>query len=183
MTTQSNIKNAATAKRYAGALLSLARENGMLEEFDLDLTKVSDIFNSSDELKSALQHPAVPLDAKKDIISTLFSKEVSEKTMNFLYMLHEKNRFDILPSILDFYRDLKNKEQNILPLTITSAVEIPDKLKDILLKKLTGKFSKEIVPEYRIDKDIIAGLIIQSQDSVIDISYKNKFEEMKKQLI
>jgi len=163
--------------------LSLAKENGQLETFEFELQKIADGIISSNELKGVLEHPAVSLEVKKEIISDLYSKEVSEKTMNFVYLLLERNRAGILPSILDFYKDLKNKEENVLYLTITSAVEIPENLKNLLQKKLTAKFSKSIVPEYKIDNNIIAGLIIQSQDNVIDISYKTKFEEMKKQLI
>ena len=183
MITQSDIKNAAVARRYSGALLDLAKENGMLKEFEDELQKIADGLGASEELAGILQHPTVSLDKKKEIAFELFSKVVSEKTMNFVYLLLEKNRIGILPSVLNFYRDLKNKEEKVLYLTVTSAVEIPDDLRTSLLKKLKDKFSKDIVPEYIVDESIIAGLIIKSQDNVIDISYRTKFENMKKQLI
>lgn len=183
MITQEDIKCATIAKRYAGALLELVEERSIDPSVENLLQDVSEALTTSQDLKNTLMHPAVDLNAKKELITELFAKDVDPKIFGFLNLLLEQNRIDILPSILNFYKDLKNQKEGILTLTITSAVEIPDEMKNVLVDKLQNKFSKRVLPQYVVDESIIAGLIIQSADNVIDESYKTKFENMQKHLI
>ena len=44
------------------------------------------------------------------------------------------------------------------------------------------KLSKKVIPEYKIDENIIGGLLIELDDKTIDCSLKTKFDNMKKQL-
>ena len=75
-----------------------------------------------------------------------------------------------------------NKEKNIVKPVITSAVELDNNQKSVLLSKLESKLNKKVEPEYVISSDIIGGLVIEIEDKTIDCSLKAKFDNMQKQL-
>ena len=51
-----------------------------------------------------------------------------------------------------------------------------------MIEKISSKLSKNIIPEYKTDKEIIGGIIVEIGDKTIDCSLKTKFENMRKQL-
>jgi len=87
MITQSDIKNANIAKRYAKALLELAQENGIMLQIHDELQSICEIFSSSPELKQVLLHPAVDMQRKKDVINSLFSQKINDKLLSFINLL------------------------------------------------------------------------------------------------
>ena len=57
-------------------------------------------------------------------------------------------------------------------------------VKEIAKKtKLSQKTSKLLQPNYKIDEDLLAGVVIKFEDKVIDSSIRNRFEKMKQNLL
>ena len=56
-------------------------------------------------------------------------------------------------------------------------------IKNNVKQKLENKFNKTILLNYLVDESIIGGLIIKTQDKIIDGSLKNKYERLKNSLI
>ena len=57
-----------------------------------------------------------------------------------------------------------------------------DEIKEIK-KELFNKFGSKINLDYKIDKDLISGLIIQVGSIMIDSSMKNKLKQIKSKMI
>ena len=66
---------------------------------------------------------------------------------------------------------------------VTSAIELADYEKSLIISKLQSKLNKIIIPKWRIDFEILGGLIIQTGDDVIDMSLKNKLTSLSKNII
>ena len=62
-------------------------------------------------------------------------------------------------------------------------IDLYDDEKNRLNEKLERKFSKKIIANYEIKQEILAGLIVQYGNTVIDFSLATKFKNMKKTLI
>lgn len=114
-------------------------------------------------------------------MSQIFTGKVSSLTVNFLSLLAENNRLNILDDILFSFKDDINKLQNIVPAVITSVIELDLEQKKKLVEKLQNKIKAEITPEFRLDKAILGGLVIKINDTVIDLSIKKKIENLKVQ--
>ena len=63
---------------------------------------------------------------------------------------------------------------------IVSAIKLNFEAKTNVLFKLEHKLNCEIVPDWQVDEDIIAGLIFKFDDFVIDTSVRNKVENLSK---
>jgi F-type H+-transporting ATPase subunit delta len=180
---ETNTKTGITAKRYVGALMQLAEENGLTDSVKNDLDTISETYMTNSELLSFLEHPVIPAEEKKDAVSLIFKDHVSEYVLNFLKLLIDRNRISILPSIIDIYSEMLNKKRNISIAEVITAVEIDENTVQKLKYKLEEVFNCTVEITHSVDSEIIAGMIVKIGDKTIDGSIKTKFENMKKQLI
>ena len=177
-----DVKNITAAKKYSNAIIATALEANNAEKIYQDLVFVSETIYSNKDLELFLYNPVVTYNDKKDTITRLFSPHIDTITLDFILLLLEKNRLDILKEIINQYIRSLNEHKNIVTPVVISAVELNDNQKTMIINKLQTKLSKQIVPEYEVSQDIIGGLVIELDDRTIDCSLKTKFENMKKQL-
>lgn len=138
---------------------------------------------SSPDLKAFLENPIVSRLDKNDVIRQVFVNNVSNVVFNFLVLLVENNRFNILETVVAEYSNKMNKINNIVKAKVISAVELAESMKSRLIEKLEYKISKKVIANYEIKPEIIAGLVIEINDKTIDTSLKTKLNSIKKQLI
>ena len=170
------------AERYAIALFDLGEKDNRLDEYDADLQKINATFSSSTDLVMFLEHPTVNIDDKKEIIDSIFKNQVSQYILNLMKLLLERNRIFIFTAIVNNFHIILNKKRNIMLARVITAVEISDEIKNRVKSKLENKFSKRVELESRINPEIIAGMIVEIGDKVLDGSIKTKLENMKRQL-
>ena len=184
MTIQTDNKFRTIAKRYTKALLDIAGDDfGLVDLFYAELKDVVNIFKSSEELTKFLNSPAISVDEKKSALTELFKEKINSNLFNFLCILAEEGRIEILPTVLTTFEEAKDEKEHTARVTIISAVELYDDEKNRLNEKLERKFSKKIIANYEIKQEILAGLIVQYGNTVIDFSLATKFKNMKKTLI
>ena len=177
-----DIKNIKTAKRYSNALLKSAIEAGSLERIYNDIIFVDETIKLNSQLKGFMENPVIKNADKKDVLNKLFSVHIDKITLDFLFVLTDAGRIDILDEVLNQFSYRYNEENNIIKPEIISAVELTDEQKLRITQKLEKKFDKKIMPEYKVNSDIIGGLIVEIDDKTIDCSLKTKFYNMKQQL-
>ena len=172
------------AKNYAEALIEIAQDGVMTyNEIYEDLTSIQDILDMAPELSEVLINPTVSYDIKADITNEIFQKEVQQPILNFLKILIDKKRFQEFSQIRAAYINKLNKNNNIQPVSVTSAVELTDEQKKNIIGKLEEKLKKQVQPHWNIDENIIAGLVVKINDDVIDTSLKNKINKISKELL
>ena len=80
------------AKRYAKALLSLAKEQGQRETVGAELQQIASAL-SDEDVSRMLAHARLPIEVQKEIIKTIVLKATPHKLEeNFLYVLADNNR-------------------------------------------------------------------------------------------
>ena len=172
----------ATARRYSDAIIEIAKEKGELDNIYEDLKNIAAVYDYSNELRDFLSHPAIAHKDKKELIGSIFEGKISNDTLNLLYTLLDKNKFNLIDTILYCYESSLNEAKNILKVDVISAVEIDNDLKEKLKSKLESKLKKSVDLNYEIKTEIIAGLILKIKDKTIDGSMAYKLQTMKKQL-
>ena len=168
-----------TAKRYSDALLELSQDSDKIRK---GLEEIVDTLSSSQDLKDFMSNPVISIEDKKSVIEKIFAGKIDKTLLNFLKLLVDKDRFNLIDEILESYSKDVDKQKNIQKVSVISAIELDEELKSKLINKLAQKLNKNIELETQLDKDIIAGLVIKTEDNVIDMSLKHKFEEMKKEI-
>ncbi len=179
-----NDKNILIAQRYAESLIEFGRD-GKLSYMSIstDLANVLTIISHSKDLFEALTNPLVTVADKEAIVDKVFEQDVDVLVKNFLKLLVEKNRFNLICDIVKVYNSLLDDINEVARVEVVSAVELNDMEKNSIQDKLAEKLNKQISIKYKIDESIIAGLIFKMGDDIIDMSVAHKLEDYKKAII
>lgn len=175
-----NEKNTLIAKRYAESLLQFGKEEKMsYEDISKDLNNVKTILSASKELFDTLTNPLISNSDKEFVTEKVFAQDVNVLIKNFLKLLVEKDRFNLIYDIINIYGSLLDDINGIARIEVISAVELNDMEQGDIQAKLASKLKKQIVIKYNIDESIIAGLVVKMGDDIIDMSVARKLEEYK----
>lgn len=172
------------ANRYSNALVQLAKESTVsFEKISEDLSTVKNAIEASSELRTSLTSPRVTIETKKAILSDIFTNKINRLILNFLDVLVEKGRFSAFDEIVNCYSRELDKINNLERITVTSAVELKPEQKERIENKLSEKLGKAVLINWLISCDIIAGLLVQIGDRVIDTGIKHKLEDLTKNIM
>ena len=79
--------------------------------------------------------------------------------------------------------ELLEKIKNITHVGVTSAIDLSDTRKNDIRSKLSEKLKKEVVVDWDVDSDIIAGLVLNIDETIVDNSIKHKLESLSSNII
>ena len=173
------------AKRWALALMELAQEDENISKEDIldDLCEIADTINSSEELSNVIDNPSISSEEKQVVLCKLFQNSIMPIVYNFLFALNLRKRVSIISDIAEeFEKELENFK-NIARVNVTSAIELNDDRKEQIKAKIAEKLSKDVIVNWGVDSDIIAGLIFKIDEVIIDNSIKHKLEDLSKTII
>ncbi len=173
------------AKRWALALMELAQEDQNISKEDIldDLLEIAETIQASEELSNVINNPSISTEEKQIVLCKLFQNSIMPIVYNFIYALNLRKRISIISEIaIEFEKELE-KVKNMTRVNITSAIELNDERKEEIKTKIAEKLSKEIIVDWGVDSDIIAGLIFNIDEMIIDNSIKHKLEDLSKEII
>ena len=173
------------AKRWALALMELAQEDENISKEDIldDLREISDTIKSSEELENVINNPSISTEEKQIVLCKLFQNSIMPIVYNFLFVLNLRKRVTYLAEIaVEFEKELE-RIKNIARVNVTSAIELNDERKEQIKLKIAEKLSKDVIVEWGVDNDIIAGLIFRIDEMIIDNSIKHKLEDLSREII
>jgi len=174
------VKHTILARRYAKALFAVGKENDAYEAYNETLQGVAGLYISTPEVADALTNPLYPIDVREKVMAGLINSiGVDKVSANFLNLLVEKRRAEILPEIAEEYKIMVDEEKNISHGSVTSAVELSDELQakiQAALEKLTGK---KVELSTSVDPSLIGGIVAKVGDLVLDGSIKTQLAGLK----
>jgi F-type H+-transporting ATPase subunit delta len=169
---------------YAEALLNAAERNNqsseVLEELD---AVVHDLFRREPQFEVFLASSAVGRERKQEVIEKTFAGRATDVFVNFLLVLNQHDRLDVLRAVHAMYGELYDKRSGRIRVQVTSAVPLPDDQADKLRQELRAKFNKEPVLDTRIDPELLAGMVVQVGDWKLDSSIRNRLHDILEQLV
>lgn len=166
------------SRRYATALLELAREQDSVEDILEDMRLIHNTFDGSRDLVLFLKSPVIKFDDKFAVLEKIFGHRVQELTNLFIRLLVRKNRVYLLDQIAEAFIQKYNEYAGIISVNIYTAYALTDSQKEELhqaLEKNTGKKVDMIVSE---DASLMGGMAVRIGDTVIDGTIKHKLAEL-----
>lgn len=171
------------ARRYAKALLELAKERDEVKPVLEDISFINNTLKDSRELTLFLGSPVINHDDKQAVLKKLFSEHVQEMTSLFLNLLVKKNRINILGQITEAFIDSYNAYAGIIKIKASVAYELSDEQRAGLQQKLEEKTGQKVDLNVEIDESLMGGMAVRIEDTVIDGTVKNKLQELEEQLL
>lgn len=176
--------NTTVARRYAKAIVEIGRETGSLDALVEEIVAVAQVYEGSRELRSALDNPLVPRDAKRAILGDIGSQlGLSQTAQHTLFLLQDRRRMRVIPGIAQILKEMTDLERGVVRAVVTTAVTLSEDYYARLqgqLEKMTGK---RVVLDRREDPEIIAGVVTRIGDTVVDGSVRARLNEMRNTLL
>lgn len=163
------------ARPYAKAAFEVAKEYKQMDQWSLALRQLS-FASQEKEMQLLLKNPNIGNEKCCEILSVF----ATEKTLlHFLKVLAENDRLALLPEVSTLFEAMLAKASGFLALTITSAFEMDEAQEKQTEEKLAKQFHSKIRAEFKVDPSIIGGLLVRSEDWVMDATILGQVKRLK----
>ena len=169
------------AQVYANALFEVASEHDVIDDVREQLGQFADELDENRDLQVFLFSPYFSSQEKKEGIRKII-EGADERFLNFLELLAERHRMPAIFRIRRAYDALWREENKLLPVTVTSAVELDEGLVEGLGKRIEEQTGKKVELTSNVNPDVLGGLVLQVGNMVLDASIRNRLEQLRKQV-
>ena len=168
---------------YAEALFEAARERDELEGVLEDLREFSNVLEESEELRLFFYGGQIPEREKRRAIDAL-TEGMALSTRNFLKILSDNGREEILDEVLLRYEELVKEHLGRVEVEVTTAVELTDdeldRIKERLARSLEGR---EVILQTSVDPNILGGAVFRFGGRMIDSSIRGRLASLREEML
>lgn len=170
------------ASEYAQALFELANKEKKMDVIYEQFRAYKRAVYDNIEFIKMMDSPALSKKTKKTIIDKT-SAGMNETFIHFLYVLVDNKRMNQIISIYyEFKRMVQNKNK-VLKVEVFSAQVLDRESLKLISKKLQERYAgKQIKIKNYIEPSLIGGIQVVCDGESIDMSLKNKLNQLKAQL-
>jgi len=159
----------------------VAMEHDILDDVHDQLGQFADELNGNRDMQVFFFSPYFSSQEKKEGIGKLI-EGADEHFERFLELLAERHRMPAVFRIRREFDALYAEERKLLPVTITSAVELDKKTLDDIGKKIEDNTGRKVDLTTKVDPDVIGGLVMRVGNVVMDGSIRARLERLRKQV-
>jgi F-type H+-transporting ATPase subunit delta len=172
------------ARVYAEALLGAAAKQNQVPEVLEELASLQeDVFPATPQLEVFLRSGAISRRPKAELIQRIFGARASQLFVNFLLVLNDHDRLDLLRGINQEAHALQDKREGRIKVLVKSAVPLPEDQRSRLEQELRRTLNQEPILETQVDPQLLGGLVIRVGDWLYDASVRRRLEDIRNQLI
>ncbi len=169
------------AEVYARALFEVAAERGVLDVVREQLIQFVDVLSANHTLQTFLFSPYLSTEEKKEGLGRLI-EGADETFMSFLETLVERQRMPEIFHIRGRYQELWDAENKLLPVEVTSAVELDEAVVRDIGERIGTQTGNKIELTSVVDPNILGGLVLRVGDFILDASIRNRLSQLRKQV-
>jgi len=168
---------------YAEALFEAAREREELEEVLGDLQEFAEALHESEELRLFFYGGQIPEREKRRAIDAL-TEDMALSTRNFLKILSDNGREEILEEVLVRYEELVKEHLDKVEVEVTTAVELSEeeleRVRERLGKMLEGR---EVILHTSVDPNILGGAVFRFGGRMVDSSVRGQLVSLREEML
>lgn len=166
---------------YANALFEAANEQGKLDVVREQLREFLRAMEQVPELSALLESPEIDTHERVEALRSVLT-EVDELVRNFLLLAAEKGRTHELPAIAQEFETLVAREEGILDVELTTAVELSDDAARQILERIEGVSERKLRATRKVDPSLIGGFVLQAGSHRVDASVRSRLQLLRRQL-
>ena len=168
--------------RYASALVSIAKEEGKLEQYKLAVLSMKETFSKNIELLKYLKSYFVSEEEKSKVIDDLTKEFALKNLTNFIKLLVVKHKIYLFKDIANEINKGINFELDVYEGFIYSTEPLENSKITEISQVISQKIGKKVELKNKLDERLIGGVKVVVHDHVFDGSIKYKLETLKEQL-
>jgi F-type H+-transporting ATPase subunit delta len=177
-------RDAAVARRYARALHALASQAGRAEAVTDELAAFDELLSAEPALREALLRPWVKAATKRGIVLEVAGRlGVSPLTRNFLALVAQRRRLDLLGEILAAYRTSVDKAAGRSRARVRSAAPLADAERAALREHLGRRLGGTVLLDTEVDPNLLGGFVAEIGSRVLDMSVAGQLGALRERII
>jgi F-type H+-transporting ATPase subunit delta len=169
------------AQVYARSLFEVAKEQSLLDTIHDQLGQFADVLNDNREVAIFFFSPYFQTSEKKAGLERMISG-AEPIFMNFLEALLERHRMPVIFRIRVAYEQMWEEENRLLPVQVTSAVELDEQTVNSIGERIGQQTGRKIELSSEVDDGIIGGIVLRVGNVILDASIRNRLEQLRKQV-
>jgi F-type H+-transporting ATPase subunit delta len=165
------------ARPYALAAFECARDKKQLPAWK-DFLETAAFYAKQAEVAHILENPELPSAKIFDLFHELLAVQLDAERKNFLLLLAQNKRFNVLSEISDTFNAYYAALEKTSTVRVITATPAEEAFKRKLSEALTKRTKREVTLQCEIDPALIGGAIIHIGDRVIDGSIRGKLSRL-----
>lgn len=165
------------ARPYAQAAFALAQEESNLKNWSDMLQSIAAVA-VNDDMQALIGNPEVDNQTLIGIFIDICGETLNEKGKNFIRVLADNKRLNVLPEIAEQYEQQRAEAESTVEAEVTSAFPMSDAQQQQLIAALKQRLGREVTLVTKTDNSIIGGAIVRAGDLVIDASVTGQLEKL-----
>jgi F-type H+-transporting ATPase subunit delta len=157
------------ARPYAEAAFRLADGAGALGKWSEMLGALALVAEDA-RVRAAIADPNRNDAQAAGVFVGILSGKLNAEAENFLRVLAENGRLELLPEIRAQFEALKNEREGVVEAQVHSAFELSKAQLADLQQRLEKRTGRKVRTQVHLDKDLIGGVKLVLGDKVIDAS-------------
>ena len=155
------------ARPYAEAAFRLADAKGALADWSATLANLAAVA-ADKRMRTAIGDPNFPAAKVAGLFLAVLAGKLSGEAENFVRVLAENGRLEVLGEIRAQYEVLKNEREGVVEAEVYTAFEMEQGQVADLVSRLEKKTGRKVRARVSVDKSLIGGVKIVIGDKVID---------------
>ena len=155
------------ARPYAEAAFRLADAQGKLADWSATLANLASVAADA-RVRAAIGDPNFPAAKIAGLFIAILAGKLTGETENFVRVLAENGRLEVLAEIRAQYEVLKNEREGVVEAEISTAFDMDQAQLADLVGRLEKRTGRKVRARVSVDKSLIGGVKIAIGDQVID---------------
>ncbi|ERK07726.1 F0F1 ATP synthase subunit delta [Serratia fonticola] len=164
------------ARPYAKAAFDFAVENQSVERWQQMLAFTAVV--TRNEQMAELLSGAVAPETLSNTFIAVCGDELDEHGQNFIRVMAENGRLLVLPAVLQQFIELRATLESTVEVEVLSSSALNDTQQAKIIAAMEKRLSRKVKLNCKIDKSVLAGVIIRAGDLVIDGSVRGRLERL-----
>ncbi len=168
---------ATIARPYAKAAFMSARDAKALPDWSEALRLGSGLIADA-RIADLVGSPKLSIDQRVSMFAGFGGNGIDAHWQNFVRLLAQNKRLDVLPDIRVQYEMLRAQYENELDVAVTSATAMNADQQAKLASSLKTRFKRDVRMSTSVDPSLLGGAVIRAGDLVIDGSIKGRLQRL-----
>ena len=169
------------ARPYAQAVFEIALDGKKLGNWSEALSTLSAIA-ADEQIAGLISNPNIEAAQLADLIISVAKDKLDQEGKNFVKVLAENGRLDVIAEISSSFEALKAEAEKTVKAEVISAFKVSPEQKKSLEDALKKRLGCDVEVSSTVDKSIIGGAIIRAGDLIIDGSVTGQLDRLASEL-
>lgn len=173
----------AVANRYARALADVVAQTGEYRRVQGELQDFASVYAESADLRDVLRTPAIAPQNRRRVLEAILRRlGTSMISANFLRVLFDNYRLEMLEEIIEAFQKLANERLGVAQVKIASATELSEAERGMLTARFESLTEKRVEVDFRVDGNLLGGIEARIGSTVYDGSVRGHLERIRERL-